>query len=219
MRGGRDAPPPRPGSERGRPRRASGRRRRPARLGIEPRQTQPPDHRAGHRDELVGQSVDDRAGGRVAVHRRGEHDRRQLAGRAARRSRPSYIAIVSARGDGEPEVGRARSAPGRVRGPRPSRARTAAASPAQPTSVPPPQSPEMSPSASSRAVRPSGATPAALTPCAADHDHAPAPVRAGPQRARTCRCGAGRSRANPRVGQWPASAAGRRPACRRRRAQ
>ena len=51
-----------------------------------------------------------------------------------------------------------------VRGPRPSRARTAAPSAAVPMSCPPPQSPEMSPSAASRAVRPSGAIPAALTP-------------------------------------------------------
>ena len=73
------------------------------------------------------------------------------------------VAAVTAAGDPSPKwAGTSRSS--RVRGPRPSRARTAAARPAQPTSVPPPQSPEIAPRASRRTLRPSGATPAAFTP-------------------------------------------------------
>ena len=52
---------------------------------------------------------------------------------------------------------------------------------------PPPQSPEMSPSAASRAVRPSGRDPRRVDARAADHADAPAALGAGPERARTRR--------------------------------
>ena len=47
-------------------------------LGVESRKPEAADQRARHRDELVGQAVDDRSGNGVA--RRGclEHERRQL---------------------------------------------------------------------------------------------------------------------------------------------
>ena len=130
-----------------------------------------------------------RPGGRRSRGRR-RRRRRRPGTRAvtARRSGPRRCARRTRRPS--PRAGRApaRTRPGRhapAGSPGPGRraARTAAASPAQPTSLPPPQSPEISPSASRRADRPSGATPAAVDPCAADDHDAPAAVRPGPQRA------------------------------------
>ena len=149
------------------------------------REVEPPDHRAGHRDDLVGEAVDDRAARRrrrpsAAANTTGDsspmrrsrdaarvHRRRQRGRRRAGRNAP----------------GRSRSS--RVRGPRPSRARTAAARPSQPTSVPPPQSPEML----AERVQPDGAAirrdAGGVHALAADDDDAPAPVGAraqGPER-------------------------------------
>ena len=76
---------------------------------------------------------------------------------------PRSMALVTSMGRCRPKcAGTVRSRT--VRGPRPSRARTAAPSPAIATSPPPPQSPEMAPNAAKRAVRPFGAIPAAFTP-------------------------------------------------------
>ena len=194
-----------------------------------------PEHAPGEHDVDVAarqvQAADDRerpssrsrrpagrgSSGRPHRRRRPPRTRPATGSRSRRRRDPLVLeAIVTSIG------GRARSGPGRgvssaVRGPRPSRARTAAPRAAMPRSPPPPQSPEMSPSAASRAVRPSAAMPAALTPGAADHADAPAPLRAGPDRRegvvhdeRVARPAGGRERAG--------SAAGRRPACRHRRA-
>ena len=65
--------------------------------------------------------------------------------------------------------------------PRPSSARTAYHSAARPMSVPPPQSPEISPIAGNRNVRPSGATPQQFVPVPAHDADAPRPLGAGAQ--------------------------------------
>ena len=81
---------------------------------------------------------------------RGEHDRRQLA--QARSGDPAvFDGSVTSMGRAQAEV-RRHGRSSAVRGPRPSRARTAAPSAAMPRSPPPPQSPEWAPSAASRAV-------------------------------------------------------------------
>ena len=82
----------------------------------------------------------------VPTGRGREDDRRQLPERGDARSRPCSIAWVTSTGRANPKCsGTSRSR--LVRGPRPSRARTAAPSAVMPMSPPPPQSPEMSPSA------------------------------------------------------------------------
>ena len=78
-------------------------------------------------------------------------------------TRFSSTASRSARSEGNPVV-RKMARPRLVRGPRPSRARTAAPSAATLRPPPPPKSPEMSPSAAKRAVLPFSFTPIAFTP-------------------------------------------------------
>ena len=131
-------------------------------VGVETLHPKAADRRSAPGDHLIGESIDDGAGHGVA---------RSPPPRPAARSpgvfangiRSRYIATLSDLGRATPKwAGTVRSS--NVAGPRPSWARTAAASPASPRLPPPPQSPEISPRASNRATRPSGETPRQFIP-------------------------------------------------------
>jgi len=77
--------------------------------------------------------------------------------------RPRWMASIICRGRLSPKCA-GTSPASSVFSPRPSLARTAYQSAIRPMSIPPPQSPEMSPIAGNRNVRPSGATAEQLVP-------------------------------------------------------
>ena len=126
-------------------------------------EVQAADDGAGHGRQLVGEPVEDRLGDRVALVR-GREDGRRQAVQGGLREAPVLDGVGHVDRPAHRRRTRARSAPAAVLGPRPSRARTAAPSAARPSAPPPPQSPEIGPSAASLTCRPSGPIPAALTP-------------------------------------------------------
>ena len=94
-------------------------------IGVAAGQVQAADDRDGHRRELVGQPVEDRRATASPPRGRGEDDRRQLAQRGLGESARTRWRW-SRRSAGACRSAPARAAPATVRGPRPSRARTAA---------------------------------------------------------------------------------------------
>ena len=167
-----------PRSARRRAGRRSGRSRRRAprrRRGAHP---QPPDRRAGHRDDLVGLPVHDVARDRVALGGRSEQRAARApraAARRAGRSRwpPSLVEAASGRS------ARARSARGCVFGPRPSSVADRVPSASPPSSpARPSRRRSVRSRGSGRCVR-SGATAEQFDAVAAHDAHAPRAFGAG----------------------------------------
>ena len=164
-------------------------------------QVEPADHGAGHRHDLIGEAVDDRARRRVAGHRR-RRTRPATARRSATRSiRPVYIAACqrgrraqARNGPGRParaaSADRGRRVPGPPRPARPSRRRCRR-----------PSHRRSSPSASRRTLTPVRGDARRVDARPADDDDAPAPVRAGAQRAERVVEDERRSAAKPRVAE------------------
>ena len=132
-------------------------------IDIEPGHAETADGGGRQRHDLIGLSVDDRARDSVAPGRGLEHHRREL--RDAGRRRVCRCAGPSGPGTVAGTRGRRGSSPaGRSWAPDRPRTGWRASSPASPMSLPPPQSPEIGPTAGKRVIRPSGATPEQLMP-------------------------------------------------------